>query len=706
MRPSVSRLTRAYISILLFAFSGFYAAAGLSVPAPKIVNPDVGQGAVPLDGQWQFHPGDDPAWAQPGFDDSNWESQTADRPWGLQGHPGYSGFAWYRRHLVFRFAADGASNLSLLLPDLEEAYEVYWNGTLIGHCGRMAPFPVWDNRQQPHIFPLPPGDSAVLALRVWRAPPLSDEDPGLRAGFMTAPLVGTPKAVADAKGALDFKWLNGHQFLFTENLLYALVALLSGLAWLRHRDQRVLFWMMIFTVMPPVLVLLLDARLPVPYALAMGLAQPITCIRNISLWFLLLWLLDLRTDRVLSWLAVLLGWLSLGVNAIDGIFCALVGFPRLVGLAQTGDGVATVLDGVIALFPLLLAGAALRRGKRLDRSNLLVALSAFLMEMVIVIADACEEGSRFTHWHVEDFIDGPLMVVGGSTISLTNVLEALLFASLVYAVYSSFSQHKRREVLLVQEMRSAGELQRMLVPNAPVELPGFRFCSAFHPAQEVGGDFFQVIPTDGAQQGALVVLGDVSGKGLKAAMSVAFIVGAIRGLVEPAMRPSRLLSELNERLIGRLSGGFTTCLVIRIEREGTCRIASAGHPAPFLDGKEMELSGSLPLGLISGVQYEDPEFELLPGQSCILFTDGLLEARAKTGELYGYERLRRLFADLPTADQAAQAGVVFGQDDDITVVTFTRLAGEEPRGPAARGTEPRISTRTVDAGEASPAVTG
>jgi len=96
-------------------------------------------------------------------------------------------------------------------------------------------------------------------------------------------------------------------------------------------------------------------------------------------------------------------------------------------------------------------------------------------------------------------------------------------------------------------------------------------------------------------------------------------------------------------------------------------------------------------------------FDLQPGQSCILFTDGLLEARAASGELYGYERLKRLFAGRPNADQAAQAGVDFGQDDDITVLAFARLAERTPVEASAQGT---AQAKTIGAGEAPAAVTG
>ena len=340
MRSQISRLTRlSAIAVPLMAVC-FSETEGQPA-SNRLEIRELGAGAVPLGGEWQFHPGDDPRWAAPEVDDSSWDRLQVDRPWGLQGHAGYSGIAWYRRHVAVHAVLGLRLDYSILFPDVEQAYEVYWNGVLIGHSGKLPPTPVWYYKPQPSIFPLPlQTDKGVLAVRVWRAPPLSDEDPGLRAGFMTEPLIGASKAVADAKGTLDFKWLNGQQLQFTENLLYALVALLAGLAWLRHRDQRVLFWMTGFTLMPPLLVLLLDARLPVPYPVAMALAQPLTAIRDISLWFLLLWLLDLRKRELLSKLARGLAWVSVGVNLADGIFCAIIGMPQWVPLAQMGDAAA------------------------------------------------------------------------------------------------------------------------------------------------------------------------------------------------------------------------------------------------------------------------------------------------------------------------------------------------------------------------------
>ena len=155
-------------------------------------------------------------------------------------------------------------------------------------------------------------------------------------------------------------------------------------------------------------------------------------------------------------------------------------------------------------------------------------------------------------------------------------------------------ENRRQQSALEQEFKNARELQQVLVPEALPSLPGFAMTSAYRPAQEVGGDFFQIIPLDGGS--TLIVLGDVSGKGLKAAMAVSLIVGAARMVADFSKSPAEILSGLNRRLYGRLQGGFATCIALRLDPDGNCAIASAGHPAPFLNQEELNLPGALPLG--------------------------------------------------------------------------------------------------------------
>jgi serine phosphatase RsbU (regulator of sigma subunit) len=139
-----------------------------------------------------------------------------------------------------------------------------------------------------------------------------------------------------------------------------------------------------------------------------------------------------------------------------------------------------------------------------------------------------------------------------------------------------------------------------------------------------------------------------------------------------------MLQGLNRCLCGRLQGGFVTAIVMRLFPNGRVILANAGHLPPFLNSAELVIEGSLPLGLISFAEYSEMQIQLHPGDHLSLYTDGLVEARSSTGEIYGFERLNALFETRPTAQQATQAAIAFGQDDDITVLTLTRLAaGEE-----------------------------
>jgi serine phosphatase RsbU (regulator of sigma subunit) len=139
-----------------------------------------------------------------------------------------------------------------------------------------------------------------------------------------------------------------------------------------------------------------------------------------------------------------------------------------------------------------------------------------------------------------------------------------------------------------------------------------------------------------------------------------------------------MLAEVNQRLHGRLQGGFATCIVVLLNPDGSCILSSAGHPAPFLNQRELQLPGALPLGLDLAATYQQVDVQLREGDHFSLYTDGLLEARNASGELYGFERLEVLFGARPSASQASDEAVAFGQEDDVTVLTLTRVAvGEE-----------------------------
>jgi serine phosphatase RsbU (regulator of sigma subunit) len=191
----------------------------------------------------------------------------------------------------------------------------------------------------------------------------------------------------------------------------------------------------------------------------------------------------------------------------------------------------------------------------------------------------------------------------------------------------------------------------------------------------VGGDFFQILLLP--EGGALVAIGDVSGKGMPAAMTVSMLVGSLHTAAESTASPSAVLAAINRRLLGRSSGGFTTCLVLHIDPDGAVIAANAGHIPPFVNGKEMPVESGLPLGLVKDCKCSETAFQLQPEDRLTLMTDGVVEARNMQGDLFGFERAAAIAES--SAHAIAEAAKAFGQEDDITVLCLIRqTAGKEP----------------------------
>jgi hypothetical protein len=643
------------IVFLLIAFT--LVARAATLPAPLNVE-GLGKGTVALDGDWQFHLGDDPAWASPTLDDSNWERIGVDKPWGQQTHFGYTGYAWYRRHVNFLPVPGVQSDLALLLPRVNDAYQVYWNGNLIGHQGKLPPHAYYYRDLPPEIVALGQAGSGVLAFRVWKAPYFSS-DTGEAGGLNGPPLGGPEDAIAAYKGNLNYQWLQGRLFGFGIQLIYALIAFFGFVSWIRNRRRKVLFWMSTWACALLLSSFFTSLRLPFTSSFANSMQQPLLSIADISIWYLLLYLLELdRNPRLSRWTRILAG-ISIFCGVADGVLLWLDWSGPQVTMLQIADALLTLPTMLIEAYPLVLIGFAI--GKRLDAPRWLMAILGALTQLTLGFQNFTGQGQRFTHWTIS------------RKASFLSPLEfILLLISIVYAVYRYSVEQSERQGALEQEFKSAQELQRVLIPETLPSLDGYAVTSAYRPAQQVGGDFFQLIAQpDGS---ALLVLGDVSGKGLKAAMTVSLIVGTIRTVADTVDDPAEVLSILNRRLHGRLKDGFVTCQALRLDAEGDCVLGSAGHPAPFLNREELSLPGALPLGLDLNAEYETVPFHLAIGDRLTLYTDGLLEARNPAGDLFSFERLRALIATQPDAKQATDAAVAFGQDDDITVLTLTRLA--------------------------------
>ncbi len=284
--------------------------------------------------------------------------------------------------------------------------------------------------------------------------------------------------------------------------------------------------------------------------------------------------------------------------------------------------------------------------------------------------------------------DAPSRVQMGAT-ELARLHGRLIFdgiavmaaVSLGYAgfIYVSISEAKRyarthtEMALLESEMAAARQVQQLILPAQDQSFPGYTVESAYQPSRQVGGDFFQIFPA--GKCGLLIVIGDVAGKGLPAAMLVSLLVGSIRATAEETNDPVLMLRRLHDRLFGRMGDGFSTALAARISDDGLVTIANAGHLSPYLDGEEVQLPGALPLGVDGGGQYEATAFQLRPGSRLTFYSDGVVEAQKPDGELFGFDRARTI--SMQPAAAIVDAAVRFGQSDDITVVTIERLPTTE-----------------------------
>jgi hypothetical protein len=549
---------------------------------------------------------------------------------------------------------------------VQDAYEVYWNGLLVGTYGKVPPSPSWYDSLWPETFGLGHTQEGVLAVRVWKAPPLRGA-PLNESNF--EPILGSPETVAQAKASVDFRWLQSYQYLFGAVSLMALIFVIGIAGWLRDTRQWILLWMALFAFQPCVgtfvwiLKTLRDPLATAVFDLAQGAS-------DISILFLLLWLLDLRNDqrlvRVARFLSIAYGLVSI-LRAICSFALAL---PNPAP-AVVGSWVLFSLALAFELLPLYLIALALKRRQRLDHSRWIVAVSSSLALMTTTFGGIITIVGHFFRKDLSQVVWKPVAVVWGTLVQPLVVALPVCLITVFYAVYRYSSINRRRQIALEEEFNSAREIQSVLIPESLPCISGIELTSAYRPMREVGGDFFQVLPLEG--DSTLIVLGDVSGKGLKAAMPVSLIVGMLKTLVRYTSGPAELLSALNRSVHGQLQGGFATCLVLHVHHNGSCLVVNAGHPPPFLNGRELELSGALPVGIAPDAIYEETRFDLAEGDHLALYSDGLLEARNGVGDLYGFHRLQALFSSRPSAAEAAEAAVAFGQDDDITVLTLTRL---------------------------------
>jgi len=342
------------------------------------------------------------------------------------------------------------------------------------------------------------------------------------------------------------------------------------------------------------------------------------------------------------------GWLSVPASAALQLTCAL---PSIIWMLY------------------LLVRRAIKGNKdaRLLLVPILLAEGYYVADNLIILLDQAG-------WVVRPaWMERPLSLPP-FTIHIQILLNLVFLLAMLVFLIRRFTLARRREERMSSEFEAARQVQQVLLPDELDRCPGFNVECIYQPADEVGGDFFQQI-ADG-RCGMLIVIGDVSGKGLPAAMLVSVLVGAIRAEASRGTDPTTLLRSLNDRMMGRSQGGFTTCLAAHFTAEGQLTLANAGHLAPYLNGHEIGIPGALPLGIAPHANYETISVALAPGDRLTFISDGVVEAQSRSGELFGFERTRSISRN--PAAQIAESARTFGQSDDITVVTveFTGAALE------------------------------
>ena len=651
-----------------------------------------------LDHNWRLGVTADSAPADPAFDDSKWAvrdakpfirdvddsalndgpeanpksdtgsaSTTDSRNQDSQDHgPRKHGFAWFRLHLllpahhaplVLLVRVPVSRNTQVSFSD-GLGMELYANGNLVLPEGLNGPTP--DTYQQTsRIYPLNlPGDatSLTLAIRIPYKPFGIDAYTGFfahRTFFLGSG--------SDLRDHLEL-WR--HAMLFERlpalvdcGLKVMMALFLIALFW-TQRDHSEYLWLGLHFLMVA----------PLAYV---GMAGSMGQIDQLWMAALVLEMLLISGyfyfEFLVAFLALRKRWY---ITAMRYSSPLLLAFGPLLLLVRESRAFAIPL--VIAiLFAIAWAIAwVIFTGLTLTISaikrNYEAALLLFpLLLSIVGMAELASTAGSST-W-LGTPVQSPLTFEAGPVpIHFSDIADFVGIFVVILIIFVRFLRIHRERERASSELAAARSVQELMIPREAPQTPGFHVDTVYTPATEVGGDFFHIEPTgDG---GLLIVLGDVAGHGLQAAMNVSMLMGALRR--SPVSTPATMLSDLNQVLVG--SASFTTCEIALFHPNGELTIASAGHPPPYLNSQEIELPGGLPLGVVSGVDYEEIRLYLHPGDRLLMMSDGVAEARKPNGELFGFDRIRNLSNQ--SAFFIADAAKEFGQEDDITVLTIHRLA--------------------------------
>ncbi len=644
------------VASLLFPVAAF--AAGLALPLTTPCQTfDLQASRLPIsevDSTWRFHLGDNSDWSRSDLDDSGWPVLKPTEDWTQQGFPTKTEFAWFRFHL--RSPAHTHA-LVIELPTISKSYQLFADGRLVGQVGTLPPGPAYNVIGASRVFTLPvdSGDSpkdVAVAIRIWQNPSTA----GTRRSVVRGPVyAGSPETVLEHFDAAKSEDLLSDGSEYTIDLVRLIVGVSAViLFWLTR--ERFYLWYAIYLIAETCY--FLSDLMAAHQAWSFNLYTYSNLLFDFfGTAFFILFIVD----------ALFPGKWKFVIPPVALIFIADGGIVLVLAVNMPpmwADVTYCVCQVTSSLFLIWYLVRSWRSGNHYARILL------FPLAVLSLSSLGNNAGEALLDFNIRfglKLIPANYILVDhpfGFDLSQVGVL-VVLFGFLAVLVYR-FAYTSREKQRLASAMQAAHDIQQRLVPVDIPSLGGLHVEIAYRAAEEVGGDFCQILPRpDGS---IFVAIGDVSGKGLQAAMLGAVAVGALRSIADEQVAPAVAMERLNQVLLRSENHGFITCLCMVLTTEGKIVVANAGHLAPYLNGKELQLDANLPLGIVGGITYSQSTIELPDAARLTLLSDGVVEARSDAGELFGFDRTSQV-SRLPAAEIAAQAQQ-FGQEDDITVITL------------------------------------
>jgi serine phosphatase RsbU (regulator of sigma subunit) len=266
-----------------------------------------------------------------------------------------------------------------------------------------------------------------------------------------------------------------------------------------------------------------------------------------------------------------------------------------------------------------------------------------------------------------------------------QVAPALRVAQLAQAQQVEVRGRERIE----QELRTAQEIQHTFLPKEVPALSGWQLVPYYQSAREVGGDFYDFFPFADGRLG--IVIGDVTDKGVPAALVMTATRTMLRTAAQEQASPAEVLARVNDLLFSDIPASmFVTCFYALLDlTDGRMRFANAGHEPPFrqTSSSAVELwATGMPLGMMPGTCYEEYETVIAPGENLLFYSDGLVEAHNRRREMFGFARLQSLLAgqrdgtlliDTLLDELQRFTGDGWEQEDDVTLLALHRAVVQQ-----------------------------